>query len=584
MLAFPVKRFGIGALYFFMSAVFCWPLFAKPLGLGGNDWDQHLFYYSSVLKNVIEYGQPPFWNPWYCGGDVMWQNPQIAVLSPVYPLALLMPIQLAMKINILLHYFFGFVGMHVLLTRTIGLRSLPVTIYLAALGTVAGATTIHVAVGHSNFLPAMYLPWLFYFFFAALETGEARPALIAGAILSLMVWNGGPHIWPMALAAIGAFTLAAAVLRRQWRPLLLAVVVTTSGVAFAAPKLIPVSLFATSDRFWDTRNPTGHPDVVTREMLRHVYLDSGQSLRTKVDQQRHNWQEYGNYIGPFSALVVTAALAWMIVSRLELAITAAFLFLLSLGEFSAYAPASLITRLPLFSSFRIPSRYSIPFVFVSVIAAAWAAKDLLNQRWFRAPAARAALGAVCVIAAAHLMFVNRQLFTNVFDQDPFDTSFHWMSGPNQITSDFDSSPYKPGAPMLHALMTDRAFYYCYESLQLKRTSTASEPVIGADGDVQVVSTTFTPNRFEMKVVSGAKEPRIWINQNYGPGWSSTAGPFVLKPDPMLAVKLAPGQTGTFAFTFVPPGLIAGFALFAVALVSAVFLWRRSLWRPPSATR
>ena len=75
------------AFYGVLSAVFCAPLFAQPLALGVNDWDQHLFYYGSVLKNVVEYGQMPYWNPWYCGGNVMWQNPQIALLSPVYPLA-----------------------------------------------------------------------------------------------------------------------------------------------------------------------------------------------------------------------------------------------------------------------------------------------------------------------------------------------------------------------------------------------------------------------------------------------------------------------------------------------------------------
>ena len=52
---------------------------------GVGDWDQHLFYYAA-LKEQCRFGQMPFWNPWYCGGNVLWQNPQIALLSPVYPL------------------------------------------------------------------------------------------------------------------------------------------------------------------------------------------------------------------------------------------------------------------------------------------------------------------------------------------------------------------------------------------------------------------------------------------------------------------------------------------------------------------
>ena len=51
------------AVYGVLSVVFCAPLFEHPQGLGTNDWDQHLFYYGVVLKNIVEYGQMPFWNP-----------------------------------------------------------------------------------------------------------------------------------------------------------------------------------------------------------------------------------------------------------------------------------------------------------------------------------------------------------------------------------------------------------------------------------------------------------------------------------------------------------------------------------------
>ena len=99
----PRQRTGpwVG-FYGVLSAVFCAPLFRMPQATGVLDWDQHLFYYGAVLKNVVEYAAPPFWNPWYCGGNVLWQNPQIALLSPVYPLALAVSIPLAMKINIVL--------------------------------------------------------------------------------------------------------------------------------------------------------------------------------------------------------------------------------------------------------------------------------------------------------------------------------------------------------------------------------------------------------------------------------------------------------------------------------------------------
>jgi hypothetical protein len=109
----------IGAFYFALSAAFAAPLFAVPNGTGWQDWDVHLFLHGAVLKNLVEYGQLPFWNPWYCGGNVLLQNPQVPLLSPVYALAAVVSLPLAMKINIVVHYWLGLAGMHVVLARII---------------------------------------------------------------------------------------------------------------------------------------------------------------------------------------------------------------------------------------------------------------------------------------------------------------------------------------------------------------------------------------------------------------------------------------------------------------------------------
>src|SRR5438132_6821128 len=118
------RTLSLCAMYGALSGLMCARLFTQPNALGHYDWDVHLFFYAAVLKSVVEYGQWPFWNPWYCGGNVLWQNPQVALLSPVYPLALVMSLPLAMKVNIVVHYWIGFVGMHLILRSVVGLRSL----------------------------------------------------------------------------------------------------------------------------------------------------------------------------------------------------------------------------------------------------------------------------------------------------------------------------------------------------------------------------------------------------------------------------------------------------------------------------
>ena len=230
-------------LYAAIVAWYCAPLFASPDGVGVYDWDQHLFYYGVVLKNIVEYGQWPFWNPWYCGGNVMWQNPQVALLSPAYPLTAILSLQLAMKVNIVLHYWIGFIGMHVLLTRVIGLQFLPAVIYLATLVTASGAPAIHLRVGHSVFLPGFYLPLQLYCFFMALRTGAWKYVCLASAIMALMVINGGTHILPMSIASLGTFAVAASIARKDWRPVAIMTVFGIAAMAYSAPKLLPVVNF-----------------------------------------------------------------------------------------------------------------------------------------------------------------------------------------------------------------------------------------------------------------------------------------------------------------------------------------------------
>ncbi len=578
----------ICVLYGALSAIFCAPLFAHPAGLGNFDWDQHLFYYAQVLKNVVEYAQPPFWSPWYCGGNVLWQNPQIALLSPVYPLTAIMPLALAMKVSILLHYWVGFIGMHLLLTEVIGLTFLPLVVYLAAVFTLGGANALHLAVGHSVFLPAFYLPWQLLFFFRALKTGALRPALYAGAIVALMIYNGGLHIVPMALLAIGVFSVCTSVAHRSWRPMLLAVLIGVSGAAYAAPKLVPVSLFVTSDRFWDTRNPITHPDRMTPAMLVRAYVDPSQTIESKFsDWQRHGWWEYGNYVGSFAILLIAASILWALLARsgpehsfaVALALTSLLFLVLSAGEFSAFAPALLLRRVPFFSSFRIPSRFTIAFVLFGTLTAGAFARALGDKIvWSRAR--QACVAAVCTIALFQLTWVNSAQFRGVFSVAPLGSGFRVLNGSGTLVRDSPINPYAPGSPMLRALMSDQAVSWCYESLQLTRGAEVDRPLFWSDGASKISPLGFTPNRVQFSVIGGIEPAKVFLNQNYAAGWRSSAGPVRLDPQAggRMYVQLAPGQTGKFSFSFAPPGLIPGVALLLLAVGLSALVWHRRL--PP----
>lgn len=573
-------RFAPYALYALFALYFCWPLFEQPLGLGANDWDQHLFYYGAVLKNVVEYGQAPFWNPWYCGGNVLWQNPQIAILSPVYPLAMVMPLQLAMKVNIVLHYWLGFAGMHLLLTRVIGLRFLPAVIFLATLVTASGAPAIHLRVGHSVFLPGFYLPLQLYFFFTAFMTGQWKFIFLSSATMALMVFNGGTHILPMSVAALGTFAVFAAIGKRDWRPLAFVAVFGLASIAYAAPKLLPVAEYVTGEQYWDTRIATEQPDLVTLDILKQTYLTPTERVGPRLPMQRHGWHEYGNYIGIGSAGLLVAGLIVVLWRRADwfgvsLALTSIVLFVLSLGEFHAYAPAVLSQQLPLFSNFRIPSRYTIPFLQFAVLATAWTGQSRL-RREPPTGTVRTAVGIAFIAVTVHLLATNQWHFKQVFTEPPFATAFRWMTGPREIATDQLTNAYAPGSPMLRALVENRAFFHCYESLQVHRASDPDRALLSVQGTARVSDVTFSPNRVEFNVFGGPEPATLLLNYNWAPGWSSTAGPLELigAPGKLATITIPPGQTGRYEFSFTPPGLLAGTIVFAIAVLISALMWRK----------
>ena len=130
--------------------------------------------------------------------------------------------------------------------------------------------------------------------------------------------------------------------------------------------------------------------------------------------------------------------------------------------------------------------------------------------------------------------------------------------------------------MLRALMADRSFFNCYESLQVSRGAVADKPqVFDAGSASRVTDLDFTPNRLTFTVANGSTDARLVLNQNWARGWTTTLGPINAPPATELAaLTVPPGQTGRFEFSFVPPGFYTGIAFFVVALIATVLLWKR----------
>jgi dihydrodipicolinate synthase/N-acetylneuraminate lyase len=100
--------------------------------------------------------------------------------------------------------------------------------------------------------------------------------------------------------------------------------------------------------------------------------------------------------------------------------------------------------------------------------------------------------------------------------------------------------------------------------------------VEADGDSRIFDIRFTPNRVDFSVVAGRTASVVRLNQNAAAGWSSVLGPVVPDATSGMHAPLQPGQAGKFSFRFMPPGLYAGLAVAAAALMVSILGWRRVL--------
>ncbi len=582
-----LRKILVYAFYAFLSITFCLSLFDNVYGLGNHDWDQHQFYYASVLKSVIEYHQWPFWNPWYCGGNVLWQNPQVAILTPVYILGVFFPFVIAVKISIVLHYFCGFLGMHFLCTRLLKLKYFPLILYLAAFFVFSGSLALHIKVGHSTFLPFFYLPWIVYHYFKINEKYKYNQAFKAAAWSALAIYNGGIHSLAMLYILLGILALYRSLKIKQFLPLkaLFAVIIPT--IAISSPKLIPVLYFLVSKDFVDDRLFTP-VEFITNEILVNIYTNRNQSMDFVYSNQQFGWWEYGNYLGILGVLLVIGFMVTITYREAtskkndDLSLYFCLLVFLSIalaaGDFSALSPASLVKNLPIYSGFRCPTRYTILVgLFGSLVIGSFLSQLKIDHFLAQSFKLRMVVGVTATLATYDLYIVNKQHFVGAFDKEPLAHEFKAGKGVDVLRYDSTGAPLHDNVAMLRNLFNDTMHVQCYEPLQLIRRFNSELPVVFV-GQKTDVHSKFTPNQIVAEVNRVTNAPiRVYLNQNFSEGWTGNGESLIWdEKKGHHYFLLQKGAGNIVEFSFFPPGLRLGLGLFVIGIIGSVVLWHRRI--------
>ncbi len=586
------------------------PLVDHPYGYGRHVWDQTEANRYLVVKSIKTFHQFPFWNPYACGGFPAWGGFEndTNVVSPFLPAYLLLPLQVAMRVEIIASLVVSAAGTWALASRFT--RSPAMLAFAVAVFAVSGRLTLQLAAGHMWNLLYALMPWTLFLFDRAVgaepSLGPARPreAIGMGVLLAMMAYGGAIYPLPQTVVVLGAYAALLALGMRSLRPL--GVLAVAGGVAagLAAPKLLPLlEVMHRYPRILDS------PESMTLQQLAEVVLNDDQGFgASHAGIPWHSWHEHGMYVGTVAlgVLVAGALLASGRRAR-ALRLVALVLVVFAFGHFSPYAPWALAHRLPLLSSQHVPSRWLYPAaLLLACVAGAVVERALARSGRARAWLEVALVGGVAWVAwdVGH---VARQPLDMVLQASGPAISERADGFVTEVTLP-SSLEYEPGEWSPTALAAEVANVGTIECNMFhglnnfKGLGTVIPGYEGRPGElgalgradpgyrgevylVEGVGTArflgWSPNAVDVRVDGARPGDHLVLNQNWDSGWRASGAEAVNLRNTVGAVLTS--GSGVVRFRYRPISFVPGLFACAATLV-AIAASRRLRRRPGVVTR
>ena len=129
---------------------------------------------------LTHFHQFPFWDPYKCGGMTMLGNPESSIVTPFLLLYLIFGLIPGMLLEIYLHVAIMFAGGYIF-GRELGLVPLAALV-LAAFFPSSSWLSLHIAMGHLNFLSVAYIPWTLALLLASCRLHRWHLAMLGGLL------------------------------------------------------------------------------------------------------------------------------------------------------------------------------------------------------------------------------------------------------------------------------------------------------------------------------------------------------------------------------------------------------------------
>ncbi|HYB90296.1 MAG TPA: hypothetical protein VEC38_04545 [Candidatus Binataceae bacterium] len=528
---------------------------ARPPANGDADMFAELRW--APYWTVAHFHQAPFWNPYKCGGLGLLSNPETSIVTPFFLLYLVFGAHAGEFLDIFFHVAVAFAGGYVL-GRVLRLGTIA-AIVCASLFPASSWLYLHLAVGHLNFLPATYLPWVVAFLLASVEQRKLYPAAIGGAVCALTLTEGN-YTFLYTAIVIGSIASVLTVLRLSLRPFVSGLVIGIFALGFGALRLIPM---------WQQLNiypkhPFGLEELSFQNIAVFLFARNQDLYRSGT------WEfmfcEYGAYVSLAFGALMLIGLCSRPIRALPWLLPAVMFLLFTRGNTGPHAAVFMLRYFPLSQSAGLSGRYLIPFVFcVGVIAALGA--DFLCSRlgsWgttITIILLGAAVADSWLVGPPNL----RYLFHGDVSPVPYSPIFrqYWVPNPGIQTEINEAN--------MGSVNCQGYGYNDIPEAALGYNQPGYRGEYYLSGAGSVTQTLWTPNRLEYDADAPAPVTLV-VNQNYYPGWRLLSSPGELVHAQLLSVALPAGREHII-LRYRPERLQLAIALTMIAGIATVLTWR-----------
>ncbi len=531
-----------------------WPTLRTAGSFNDKTDAQHFTLFEEAARlAVVKFHQLPLWNPYYCGGIPGLGTPSARFVSPTFLLTILFG---TIRGDTIVATAMTIVGLEGAFryVRARGGGALGAA-FVAPVFALSGYFGRWQTQGWTNFFAFELVPWALLGARMALG-GSRRGVVVLAVAVAWMIGFGGTYAAPITALAI-LFEGAEALANRVRSPRAMGHVLLMG--ALAGVFVVLTSLV----RLW----PIAEVLSAAPRVLEAVESRTPMQLWTMLfgDSVRH--------FRKADFLVGLPALPLFLLGigrkRARPLVVASILWIwFSIGYGMKASLFAAIRHVPPYTMLRAPERFLELFIVVFVVIAALAVR--------RVEVAAHRNPAYAVVVMGYLALLACDLVLLVQNDATSARARSMVAPPPVVDRDFHQSRGNRWLAAYYPAMS-RGVLACFDDYNIVQSTDLApdlekEEYLRDPGAGTVERLAWSPDRIDLRV-DLSRPARVYVNQNWHPGWHANAGS-VVSDNGLLAVDLPEGQR-ELTLRFWPRSALGGGATSLAALVIAAVAWRRS---------